>query len=129
MHAGCDNRLFNALFEAQPECMLRAGRHPRQSVAPACLCCLLGESVPSWLSCLQLLFLSLSLAKCRSLVVPCRPLLRPADADVRAVCERRALRFGRRLLVEGATSFASADTLVEQADLARHDQQQPRFPL
>ncbi len=57
------------------------------------------------------------------------PCLRAAGADVRAVCERRALRFGRRLLVEGAASFASVDALAEQAEAARDDGKQPHFPL
>lgn len=52
-----------------------------------------------------------------------------AEADVRAVCERRALRFGRRLLVEGAAGFVSVDALTEQAEAARHDGRQPLFPL
>ncbi|KAG2453953.1 hypothetical protein HYH02_002156 [Chlamydomonas schloesseri] len=50
------------------------------------------------------------------------------DADARAACERRALRFGRRLLVEGSgrgaaagkgAGFASIDALAEAAAAAR----------
>ena len=41
-----------------------------------------------------------------------------ADVDVRATCERRALQFGRRLLVE-ATSFSSIDAVVHAAQEAR----------
>ncbi|KAL4457683.1 hypothetical protein ABPG75_012548 [Micractinium tetrahymenae] len=51
------------------------------------------------------------------------------DADVRAACERRALRFGRCLLVEGAAGFASVEALTDKAEAARHDGQQPCFPL
>ncbi|GLC47857.1 hypothetical protein PLESTB_000033000 [Pleodorina starrii] len=43
-----------------------------------------------------------------------------SDADVRATCERRALRFGRRLLVEGSRGgLASIETLAEAAAAAR----------
>jgi hypothetical protein len=52
----------------------------------------------------------------------------PADADVRAVCERRALRFGRRLLVEGG-EVAGVQQLTDLAEAARQDGQQPCFPL
>lgn len=52
----------------------------------------------------------------------------PADADVRAVCERRALRFGRRILA-GAGEVADAAQLAELAEAARHDGHQPCFPL
>ncbi len=41
-----------------------------------------------------------------------------ADMDARAACERRALRFGRRLLVEAA-SFASIDAVTAAAEQAR----------
>ncbi len=43
-----------------------------------------------------------------------------ADPDLRSQCERRALHFGRRLLVQGAT-FQSIDSLVDEAaNVARH---------
>jgi len=38
-----------------------------------------------------------------------------ADPDVRAACERRALRFGRRLLVEGSKTFADVRLMVKEA--------------
>ena len=60
--------------------------------------------------------------------LPALPCLSPADDDVRAVCEARALRFGRRLLV-GAAEIATAEQLTERAEAARHDGRQPFFPL
>jgi 5-methylthioribose kinase len=45
----------------------------------------------------------------------------------RAACERRALRFGRRLLVEGAPALGDARALVAAADAARADGAQPYF--
>jgi 5-methylthioribose kinase len=45
----------------------------------------------------------------------------------RAACERRALRFGRRLLVEGAHAPGDARALVAAADAARADGAQPYF--
>ncbi|PRW55925.1 translation initiation factor fusion with methylthioribose kinase [Chlorella sorokiniana] len=51
-----------------------------------------------------------------------------ADADVRAVCERRALRFGRRLLT-GPEAVADVAELTQLAEAARQDGQQPCFPL
>lgn len=51
-----------------------------------------------------------------------------ADADVRAVCERRALRLGRRLLVDAAT-VEGPSQLTDLAEAARHDGHQPCFPL
>lgn len=53
-----------------------------------------------------------------------------ADADARAACERRALRFGRRLLVQGAEEFAGGPRLVTAAaDAARADNARPFFEL
>jgi hypothetical protein len=51
-----------------------------------------------------------------------------AGPDVRTVCERRALRFGRRMLVEGS-EVASARQLADLAEQARQDGHQPSFPL
>jgi hypothetical protein len=51
-----------------------------------------------------------------------------ADPDVRAVCERRALRFGRRMLVEAA-GVPSVRKLVELAEEERQDGAQPFFAL
>lgn len=56
------------------------------------------------------------------------PINLTADADVRAVCERRALRFGRRLLT-GAAEVADVAQLTELAEAVRQDGQQPCFPL
>lgn len=42
-----------------------------------------------------------------------------ADADVRAACELRALRFGRHLLVEGAATYKDIRTLAAAAAAAR----------
>ncbi|KXZ55583.1 hypothetical protein GPECTOR_2g1133 [Gonium pectorale] len=43
-----------------------------------------------------------------------------ADPDTRAACERRALRFGRRMLVEGSRSgLGSVAALTEAAEAAR----------
>mgnify|MGYP001807714491 CR=1 FL=1 len=42
-----------------------------------------------------------------------------ADADTRAACERRALHFGRRMLVEAAAGFTSIEALAEAAVAAR----------
>ena len=42
----------------------------------------------------------------------------PVD-DVRAACELRALRFGRKLLVEPG-AFVSVDVLVQEAQEALH---------
>lgn len=53
----------------------------------------------------------------------------PVDADVRAVCERRALRFGRRLLTVGAAEVADVVQLTDLAEAARQDGQQPCYPL
>jgi 5-methylthioribose kinase len=41
------------------------------------------------------------------------------DEAVRAACERRALRFGRHLLVEGAAAHANVRSLVAAAAAAR----------
>jgi hypothetical protein len=43
------------------------------------------------------------------------------------VCERRALRFGRSLLVEREL-FLGIEQLLQRADAARRDGQQPCFP-
>lgn len=73
-------------------------------------------------------------APCRSLLAhPAAPLSSPlapapADDDVRAVCEARALRFGRRLLTHGG-ECGSAEQLTEAAEAARHDGRQPFFAL
>ncbi|GAB4820787.1 hypothetical protein N2152v2_007833 [Parachlorella kessleri] len=50
------------------------------------------------------------------------------DPDVRAVCERRVLRLGRRLLVETA-SFRSIQDVVQAAEASRHDGKLPCFEL
>jgi len=44
------------------------------------------------------------------------------------VCERRALRFGRQLLV-GAAGFGSIEDVAAFADKTRQDGQAPLFPL
>lgn len=44
--------------------------------------------------------------------------------DGRAVCERRALKFGRRLLVDAAT-FDSIQEVIDSADAQRQDGQTP----
>ena len=41
-----------------------------------------------------------------------------ADVEVRAKCERRALKFGRRLLVH-ASSFSSIDAVIVAAEETR----------
>lgn len=41
------------------------------------------------------------------------------DGDVRAACERRALRFARHLLVEGAAAHADVRSLVAAAAAVR----------
>ena len=41
-----------------------------------------------------------------------------ADVDVRAKCERRALKFGRRLLVHAST-FSSIDAVIVAAEETR----------
>eukprot|EP00887_Chlorella_sp_A99_P002733 scaffold6.g2733.t1 len=51
-----------------------------------------------------------------------------ADADVRAVCERRALRFGRQVLVAPGLAPGPRE-LVSLADAFRDDGAQPHFPL
>ena len=48
-----------------------------------------------------------------------------ADADVRAVCERRALGLGRALLVGGGGGFASVADVAAAAVAAREDGQVP----
>ncbi|EFN58562.1 hypothetical protein CHLNCDRAFT_140697 [Chlorella variabilis] len=50
------------------------------------------------------------------------------DDDVRAVCERRALRFGRKALVEAA-QVGGVEQLLQLAEAVRQDGQQPLFPL
>jgi hypothetical protein len=42
-----------------------------------------------------------------------------ADADVRAACELRALRFGRHLLVQGAATYRDVRALTAAAAAAR----------
>lgn len=42
-----------------------------------------------------------------------------ADADVRAACELRALRFGRHLLVQGAATYKGVRELTAAAAAAR----------
>lgn len=42
-----------------------------------------------------------------------------ADADVRAACELRALRFGRHLLVEGARTYKDIKALMAAAAAGR----------
>jgi hypothetical protein len=42
-----------------------------------------------------------------------------ADADTRAACELRALRFGRHLLVEGAATYTDIRALTAAAAAAR----------
>lgn len=42
-----------------------------------------------------------------------------ADADTRAACELRALRFGRHLLVEGPTTYRDIRTLAAALAAAR----------
>lgn len=42
-----------------------------------------------------------------------------SDDDARAACERRALRFGRHLLVEGAAAHAGIGSVVAAAAAAR----------
>lgn len=44
-----------------------------------------------------------------------------ADADARAACERRALAFGRLLLVHGAAEFSAVQQLTAAADVVRAD--------
>ena len=61
-------------------------------------------------------------------MMPRHPLGPAADDNVRAVCERRALCFGRKLLVQGS-GVASAEQLTEEAEAERADGQQPCFPL
>ena len=41
-----------------------------------------------------------------------------ADVDMRAKCERRALKFGRRLLVHAST-FSSIDAVIVAAEETR----------
>lgn len=62
------------------------------------------------------------------MLLPHPPNVHPTDADVRAVCERRALRFGRRMLVEAA-GIGSVEQLTELAESARQDGHQPCFLL
>jgi 5-methylthioribose kinase len=50
------------------------------------------------------------------------------DADVRAVCERRALTLGRELLVK-RQSFVSIEAVVKRADAIRQDGAKPCFPM
>lgn len=42
-----------------------------------------------------------------------------ADADVRAACEMRALRFGRHLLVKGPASYKDVQALTAAVTAAR----------
>lgn len=49
------------------------------------------------------------------------------DAGARAACERRALRFGRRLLVEGGGAAAGPRQLVALAAKFRNDGAAPYF--
>ena len=48
------------------------------------------------------------------------------ELTCRAVCEARALRFGRRLLLE---SFTDAQKVVQEAEKQRHDGKKPCFDL
>jgi len=49
-----------------------------------------------------------------------------ADSDVRAVCERRALRLARKLLLQ---PFSSIEAVVDAADKERQDGATPYFAL
>lgn len=44
------------------------------------------------------------------------------DADARAACELRALRFGRHLLVEGPKAYKDIRALVAAVEVARQDE-------